>query len=115
MRLGRHAWGCDLNPEVIQWRPTSDEFVPAPDIPKQQYDQEYPFYKIQEAGLTEEQFNKLALHLIENATVEELSKAPGLGKKKAQDFKNNLNAQKKVPEPPKSIKQSQLGITFEEE
>ena len=20
-------WGCDLNPEVIQWRPTSDEFA----------------------------------------------------------------------------------------
>ena len=107
--------GCDLNPEVIQWRPTSDEFVPIPEIPEQQYDQEYPFYKIQEAGLTEEQFNNLAIHLIENATVEQLARAPGLGKKKAQDFKNNLNAQKKVPEPPKSTKQSQLGITFEEE
>ena len=30
-------------PEVIQWRPTSDEFVPADS--EQQYDQEYPFTK----------------------------------------------------------------------
>jgi len=95
MRLGRHAWGCDLNPDVIQWRPTSEEFIHSPDIPAQQYDQEYPFYKIQEAGLTEEQFNKVAIYLIENATVDELAKAPGLGRKKAEEFKANLQNKKR--------------------
>ena len=71
MRLGRHAWGCDGGDSVA----TDFRFVPKPEIPEQQYDQEYPFYKIQEAGLTEEQFNNLAIHLIENATVEQLAKA----------------------------------------
>ena len=58
MRLGRRAWGCDLNPEVIKWRPTISDYDPDPDIPEQQYDQDYPFYEFMEAGLTEEQLNK---------------------------------------------------------
>ena len=91
MRLGRHAWGCDLNPDVIKWRPEASEFVADPQIPNQQYDKEYPVYKIQEAGLTEKQFEKLVVHLIEEATVEQLSQAPGLGPKKAEEFKKRYS------------------------
>ena len=88
--MGRYAWGCDLNPDVVQWRPTLDEFVLNPDIPDQQYDQEYPFYKIQEAGLTEEQFEKITAFLYENITPDELAKAPGIGLKKAKEFVRNM-------------------------
>ena len=90
MRLGRRAWGCDLNPDVVKWRPTADEYIHEPDIPEQQYDREYPFYKLQEAGMTESQFEKVAVHLVETATPEQLAKAPGIGLKKAQEFVNNL-------------------------
>ena len=90
MRLARRAWGCDLNPEVVKWRPTADEYVHEPDIPAQQYDKEYPFYKLQEAGMIESQFEKVAVHLVENATPEQLAKALGIGLKKAQEFVNNL-------------------------
>ena len=31
------------------------------------------------SGLTEEQFGKIAVHLVENATPEQLAKAPGIG------------------------------------
>ena len=102
MRLGRRAWGCDLNPEVIQWRPTHPDYNEIPkgidgkEIPEQQYDREYPFYKIQEAGMTEEQFEKVALHLFENATPEQLAYAPGIGIKKAREFKEALRGAKKV-------------------
>ena len=95
MRLGRRAWGCDLNPEVIKWRPTITDYKPRARIPKQQYDREYPFYKLQEAGLTEEQFNKIAVHLFETATEKQLSSAPGIGKKKAKEFRESLRADKK--------------------
>jgi adenine-specific DNA-methyltransferase len=91
MRLGRRAWGCDLNPEVIQWRPTIIDYKPRARIPKQQYDKKYPNYKIQEAGITEDQFLKIAVYLLENISAEELSKAPGIGIKKAREFKRNLN------------------------
>ncbi len=94
MRLGRRAWGCDLNPEVIKWRPTISDYQPDPDIPEQQYDRDYPFYKIQEAGLTEEQFEKIVVHLFEKTSVEMLAKAPGIGKKKAQEFKKSLFGKK---------------------
>ena len=46
--IGRYAWGCDLNPEVVKWRPTADEYVHEPKSAEQQYDREYPFYKLQE-------------------------------------------------------------------
>ena len=95
LRLGRYAWGCDLNPDVVKWRPTDDEYVHEPKIPEQQYDREYPFYKLQEAGLTEEQFEKIAVHLVENATPEQLAKAPGIGLKKARDFVNKLKQNRK--------------------
>jgi len=95
LRLGRYAWGCDLNPDVVQWRPTIDEFVPNPEIPEQQYDQEYPFYKIQEAGLTEEQFEKITTHLYRNITPDELANAPGIGIKKAKDFVRNMKKKPK--------------------
>ena len=90
MRLGRRAWGCDLNPDVVKWRPTAEEYIHEPHIPDQQYDREYPFYKLQEAGMTESQFEKVAVHLVETATPEQLAKAPGIGLKKAQEFVNNL-------------------------
>jgi DNA modification methylase len=98
MRLGRRAWGCDLNPEVVKWRPTSDEYVHQPEIPEQQYDQKYPYYKLQEAGITEEQFEKIAVYLFENVSAEELAKAPGIGIKKAREFLINLKglSQQKV-------------------
>jgi len=95
MRLGRRAWGCDLNPEVIKWRPTIEDYTREPDIPKQQYDREYPFYKIEEAGMTEEQYQKVAIHLLETATPEQLAKAPGIGIKKAREFKEALLGTKK--------------------
>ncbi len=90
MRLGRRAWGCDLNPDVIKWRPTLTDYNSEPNIPEQQYDKEYPFYKLQEAGLTEEQFEKIAVHLFENTSAEDLAKAPGIGLKKAREFKKAL-------------------------
>ncbi|MDB3855287.1 DNA methyltransferase, partial [Euryarchaeota archaeon] len=90
MRLGRRAWGCDLNTEVIQWRPTITDYKPRARIPKQQYDRKYPFYKLQEAGITEHQFEKIAVYLFENASAEELAKAPGIGIQKAREFKNSL-------------------------
>ena len=90
MRLGRRAWGCDLNPDVVKWRPTADEYIHESDIFEQQYDRDYPFYKLQEAGMTESQFEKVAVHLVETATPEQLAKAPGIGLKKAKDFVSNL-------------------------
>ena len=98
MRLGRRAWGCDLNPEVVKWRPTSEEYIHEPEIPEQQYDQKYPYYKLQEAGMTEEQFEKIVVHLFENVSAEELAKAPGIGIKKAREFLINLKglSQQKV-------------------
>ena len=115
MRLGRRAWGCDLNPDVVKWRPEAKEFISNPDIPEQQYDREYPFYKIQEAGLTEELFEKVVIHLIEKASFEELAEAPGLGIKKAKEVRKNLDKQKREPKKPISSKQDQLEITFDEE
>lgn len=91
MRLGRRAWGCDLNSEVVQWRPTINEYIHDPIIPEQQYDKEYPFYEFEEAGLTEDQFNKIVTYLLKNVSAFELSKAPGIGIKKANDFVNSLN------------------------
>ena len=40
--------------------------------------------------MTESQFEKVAVHLVENATPEQLAKAPGIGLKKARDFVDNL-------------------------
>jgi len=91
MRFGRRAWGCDLNPDVVQWRPTADEYVPEPEIPEQQYDQEYPFYELQEAGMTEEQFNKIAVYLFRNVSASDLAKAPGIGIKKAREFVDKIH------------------------
>ena len=90
MRLGRRAWGCDLNPEVIKWRPTITDYKPRARIPKQQYDREYPFYKLQEAGITEDQFEKIVVHLFENTSAENLAKAPGIGIKKAKELVNKI-------------------------
>ena len=91
MRLGRRAWGCDLNPDVVKWRPSADEYIHMPYVPSQQYDKEYPFYKLQEAGMTESQFEKVAVYLIENATPEQLARAPGIGIKKARELRKNLS------------------------
>ena len=91
MRLGRRAWGCDLNPDVIKWRPELSDYKHDPKIREQQYDREYPFYKIQEAGMTEEQFEKVAVHLLENATPEQLAKSPGIGIQKAREFRRALH------------------------
>ncbi len=90
MRLGRRAWGCDLNPEVIKWRPTISDYDPDPDIPDQQYDQDYPFYEFMEAGLTEEQLSKIVPHLLRTTSAEELAKAPGIGIQKAREFVNTI-------------------------
>ena len=86
MRLGRRAWGCDLNPQVIKWRPTISDYDPDPDIPEQQYDQDYPFYEFLEAGLTEEQLSKIVPNLLRTTSAEELAKAPGIGIQKAREF-----------------------------
>jgi hypothetical protein len=91
MKLGRRAWGCDLNSEVYQWRPTIADYIHEPEIPDQQYDAEYPFYKFMEAGLTEDQFAKIVSHLLSNATASQLSDAPGIGPKKAEEFLSTLN------------------------
>ena len=90
MRLGRRAWGCDLNPEVIKWRPTISDYDPDPDIPEQQYDKDYPFYEFMEAGLTEEQLSKIVPHLLRTTSAEELAKAPGIGIQKAREFVNTI-------------------------
>ena len=102
MKLGRRAWGCDLNPDVIKWRPTISDYKPRARIPKQQYDKDYPFYRIQEAGITEEQFEKIAVYLFENVSAEDLAKAPGIGIQKAKEFKKTLLGIKK-PSTSKSI------------
>lgn len=90
MSLGRRAWGCDLNSEVIKWRPNISDYKHNPKIPKQQYDKNYPFYKLQEAGITEEQFEKITVHLFENVSAKDLAKAPSIGIKKAEEFKKAL-------------------------
>ena len=101
MRLGRRAWGCDLNPEVIKWRPIKSDYSKTPrsidgePIKEQDWDKEYPFYKIQEAGLTEEQFEKITVHLFETATVNRLKGAPGIGEKKAKEFLDALSGVEK--------------------
>ena len=98
MKLGRRAWGCDLNPEVIDWRPTLDDYEDSPDTPEQQYDSEYPFYEFMEAGLTEEQFNQVAAHLLRKASADELAKAPGIGIQKAREFRRALHDLKEPDE-----------------
>lgn len=90
MRVGRRAWGCDLNPEVIKWRPIERDFVANPKIPEQDYDKDYPFYKFEEAGLTIDQVHKIAVHLIDNSEPEEIAKAPGIGIQKARKMKRAL-------------------------
>ena len=44
--------------------------------------------------MTEEQFEKIVVHLFEKTSVEMLAKAPGIGKKKAQEFKKSLLGKK---------------------
>jgi hypothetical protein len=75
---------------VIKWRPTITDYKPRARIPKQQYDREYPFYKLQEAGITEDQFEKIVVHLFENTSAENLAKAPGIGIKKAKELVNKI-------------------------
>ena len=90
MRLGRRAWGCDLNPEVIKWRPTLTDYDSQPKIAQPKYDKEYPFYKFEEAGLTIEQIHKISAHLLETLSPEEIAKAPGIGIMKARKMKEAL-------------------------
>ena len=90
MRLGRRAWGCDLNPDVIKWRPTLTDYNSEPKIDEPKYDKEYPFYKFEEAGLTIEQIHKISAHLLETLTPEELAKAPWIGIAKARKVKETL-------------------------
>ena len=91
MGRGRRSWGCDLNPEGIEWRPTISDYEHSPDTPEQQYDREYPFYEFMEAGLTEEQFNQIAAHLLRNVSADELARAPGIGIQKAREFRRALH------------------------
>ena len=98
MKLARRAWGCDLNPEVIDWRPMLSDYEHSPDIPEQQYDREYPFYEFMEAGLTEEQFNRVASYLLRNVSAEELAKAPSIGIQKAREFRRVLHDLKEPDE-----------------
>ena len=98
MKLARRAWGCDLNPEVIDWRPMLSDYEHSPDIPEQQYDREYPFYEFMEAGLTEEQFNRVASYLLRNVSAEELAKAPSIGIQKAREFRRALHDLKEPDE-----------------
>ena len=90
MRLGRKAWGCDLNPDVIKWRPTIEDFNPNPDTIEKRYDKDYPFYKFEEAGLTMSQIEKISSYFLETSTPEEIAKAPGIGLVKARKFKQSL-------------------------
>ena len=90
MRLGRHAWGCDLNPEVVQWRPTKGEFTKHPEIPEQQFDKEYPLYHLLEAGLTLGQFEKLAIGLIKDPDIPVKVLARAIGLKTATTLRENL-------------------------
>jgi adenine-specific DNA-methyltransferase len=90
MRLGRRAWGCDLNPHVIKWRPTLTDYNSEPKIVEPKYDREYPFYKFEEAGLTIEQIHKISAHLLETLSPEEIAKAPGIGIAKAKKMKEAL-------------------------
>jgi site-specific DNA-methyltransferase (adenine-specific) len=99
MRLGRRAWGCDLNPEVIKWRPTISDYIHEPDIMEQRQVtpfREYPFYEFLEAGMTEEQFNSLASHLIRNAGEDEIAGARGIGEKKAREIRDALDGVERV-------------------
>ena len=43
----------------------------------------------------EEQVDKIAVHLFETATENQLSSAPGIGKKKAKEFRHTLLGDKK--------------------
>ena len=90
MRLGRRAWGCDLNQYVVKWRPTIDEYVHEPDIPEQQFDKQYPTYPLLEAGLTESQFQKLAIGLIKDPEVPTSILGKWVGKKTAANLRGNL-------------------------
>ena len=113
MKLARRAWGCDLNPEVIDWRPTLSDYEHSPDTPEQQYDREYPFYEYMEAGLTEEQFNQVSAHLLRNASAEELARAPGIGIRKAREFRSALHGLKEPDET--SLLQFSALVEVEEE
>ena len=93
MRLGRRAWGCDLNPEVIDWRPKQHEYAHNPNLPDQKYDQEYPFYEFKQAGLTDDQFDSIVKHMLKNAKAEDIAKAPGIGEKGAKKFLEALRNQ----------------------
>ena len=113
MGLGRRSWGCDLNPEVIEWRPTISDYEHSPDTPEQQYDREYPFYEFMEAGLTEEQFNQIAAHLLRNVSADELARAPGIGIQKAREFRSALHNIKEPDET--SLLQFSALVEVEEE
>ena len=84
MRLGRRAWGCDLNPEVIKWRPTIADY-------KQNLEREFQssstienihFTSYKKPESPKHQFEKIVVHLFENTSAENLAKAPGIGIKK---------------------------------
>jgi len=96
MRLARRSWGCDLNPEVIEWRPILSDYRAIPtgvdgkEIPDQKLDGEHPLYELQKAGLTEDQIEKVTLHLFKNTEAEKLAEAPGIGLKKAEEFRHAL-------------------------
>ncbi len=97
MRLGRRAWGCDLNPEVIKWRPSLSDYIHDPEIePWRRVTplREYPFYDFLEAGMTEEQFNNLASYLVTNASETDIANSKGIGKKKAKEIRMALDKMK---------------------
>ena len=51
-----------------------------------------------EAGLTDEQFNRVAAHLLRNASADELARAPGIGIQKAREFRRALHDLKEPDE-----------------
>ena len=57
---------------------------------------EYPFYEFLEAGMTEQQFNSLASHLIRNAGEDEIAGARGIGEKKAREIRDALDGVESV-------------------
>ena len=94
MRLARRAWGCDLNSEVIKWRPVKTDYSPEPvkdldskePIEDQKLVGDTVFYKYKQAGLTDEQFEKLVVELLDAPDWRRVMSAPGIGEKKAKEF-----------------------------
>ena len=104
MRLGRRAWGCDLNPEVIPYRPTLKEFNEKCPITTPILDDEYPYQAYSEF-ITDEQLQKLTKRLIDRASRDQLISA--LGPKTGSKLYDGLHPQARL--------QTELRWSIEEE